>query len=318
MKNLLRRGPGRPIAWAAAFVFLLVACRPETMAQSPRNTGGPAVVTTAPITQWMATELLAGVGQPELLFERYPKNARDPLPSYQTNMLSQARVVLAVGGAIDATAREAIATNPNGITMRTLAADGTGDVKGFEWLVPEGAVSTLRALAATLAKDLPSNTRAINDNADRMAKAIAALEADFDATATALAGTRVVLDDPRLEPFAKRAGLEVVYSLELKPDLSLTPEQRERLAREASPPRPARLVLVSHPDKKEALGEAVSKHLMTMVFVNPMHDPVVGTSDYVETMRRNLVLLRLGVASAEITPETDRPPINDVLPASGS
>lgn len=318
MKTSLRRSRGRSFAWAAAFVFLLVACRPETMAQGPRNSSSAAVVTTAPIAQWMATELLAGVSQPELLFERYPKNSRDPLPSYQANMLGQARVVLAVGGTIDANAREAIASSPNGVTLRTLAAGGNGDVKGFEWLVPDGAIATVRALATTLAKDLPTNARTIDENADRLAKAIGALDADFDATAAALAGTRVVLDDPRLEPFAKRAGLEVVYALELKPDLSLTPEQRERLARESSPPRPARLILVSHPDKKEALGEAVSKHLMTMVFVNPMHDPVVGTSNYVETMRRNLVLLRLGVASAEITPETDRPPINEVSSASGS
>lgn len=315
MKTDLRRGPVRSFAWAAAFVFFLVACRPETMAQAPRSTGQPLVVTTAPIAQWMTTELLAGVGKPELLFERYPKDAKTPLPSYQANLLDQARVVVAIGGTIDATAREVIASSPNGVTLRTF--NGDDPATGFEWLVPDAAAATLRKLAATLAKDLPNNARSINENADRVAKGIAQLDADFAATAGALRGTRVVLDDPRLRGFAERAGLEVVYALELKPDLSITAEQRDRLAREAAPPKPARLVLVSHPDKKEALGEAVAKHQMTMVFVNPMHDPVVGTSDYVDTMRRNLVLLRLGVASAEITPEPDRPPINSVA-ASGS
>lgn len=317
MNPSFRRGPVRSFAWAAVFVFLLVACRPESMAQAPRNTGQPYIVTTAPITQWMTAELLSGVAKPELLFERYPANPRDPLASYQTTMLGQARVVVAIGGSIDAKAREAIAASPNGVTLRTLGSGPDGPV-GFEWLVPDAAAKDVRELASVLEKDLPGDATTIEQNADRVVKDIAQLDAVFAATAEALKGTRVVLDDPRLEAFAKRAGLDVVLALELKPDLSITPEQRDRLAAEAAPPHPTRLVLISHPDKKEALGEAVSKQKMTMVFINPLHDPVVGTADYVETMRRNLVLLRLGAASAEVTAENDRAPINAADAGSGS
>jgi ABC-type Zn uptake system ZnuABC Zn-binding protein ZnuA len=144
----------------------------------------------------------------------------------------------------------------------------------------------------------------LNGNLKALDQRLLSLEEELDSLASTLGGQRVFTDDPRLHPFLESVGLEVIATVDLGVNGAVSEEQRAAIAAQAAS-LPARVLIVTHPEKKEQLGELAREADLTLVYFNPFYDGVTGVGQIDSIIPRQLRMLGLAMNAALASASTE-------------
>lgn len=270
----------------------------------PEENPLPQVVTTTGIAEFLSRELLGGIAETRMLGPVVPRERRaEPTPDEEVR-IARATMVVAYGGAVDANATEMVrrlAPNTSILTIRD-----TANNNNFTWLLAGNLREDARNLHGKLLKVFTGTQEQmkLNGNLKALDQRLLSLEEELTSLASILGGQRVFTDDPRLHPFLESVGLEVIATVDLGVNGAVSEEQRAAIAAQAAN-LPARILIVTHPEKKEQLGELAREADLTLVYFNPFYDGVTGVGQIDSVIPRQLRLLGLAMNAALASASTE-------------
>jgi hypothetical protein len=171
--------------------------------------------------------------------------------------------------------------------------------RSFSWLDPATLREDARELHALLLprfESLQDRSR-IDSNLVALLSRLNALEELIAAQKVGFPTQQVFTDDTRLHPFLASIGVGVLGTVTIGENGQVSDEQRESIAALAAD-QPGRVLVVTHPEKKERLGDLAREADLTIVFFNPFLDGVTGVGRMDEVIPRQMRVLRLAMTSA--------------------
>jgi len=284
----------------SVMLLVLISCAgPSTRQDIPPETRrGPLVVTTIGATEFLCRELLRGVAETQLLGPQVPRNQRaEPTPD-ELVMIERASIIVAYGGEPD---RASVAMVRRTAPEKTVLVirEGATTADGFAWLKPANLREDARTLSELLASRFDeSRQRArIEANLEALEARLHSLEGTLGDYSTMFGGHGVFTDDRRMHPFLRSLGFEIIHNIDVPRDGEFDDEQRENFIALAAN-SPLRILLVTHPEKKQHMSGLASEADMTLVYFNPFLDGVTGVGQIDSVISRQLSVLWLALSSS--------------------